>query len=131
MLDWGISLEESIHNKEDRVQEGPALDCSAVTGALGVFAWPEADVEYQLDQVGYMSGFGVGFGDRCSHDGVDNSEGDGLFLFDRRVLDAIGFNPTDEASVHSSVGLGVWRLSRVEEAIQDVGRRNCPPCLRK
>ena len=37
VLDWSIRWEESIPNKEDEVREGPELDYSAVTGALGVF----------------------------------------------------------------------------------------------
>ena len=78
-----------------------------------------------------MSGFGVGGGGCCCHDGVDNAEGDGLFSFERMVLDAIGFKLTGEASVQSGVGLGVCRISREGEAIQEVGHRNHPPCLRK
>ena len=79
-----------------------------------------------------MSFFGVvgGGGGRCSHDVVYNSEGGGLFSFDWRVLGALGFNMTGEDSVQSGVGLGVWRLSRVGEAIQEVGRQNHPPRLR-
>ena len=64
MFDWGISWEDLIPNEEDEVQEGPELDCSAVTGALGVFIQPEAEGEAQLDQVRFMSGFGVGGGGR-------------------------------------------------------------------
>ena len=41
-----------------------------------------------------------------------------------------GFKLTGETSIHSGVDLGVWRLSWVGEAIQEVGRRNFPPCLR-
>ena len=37
MFYWGISWEELITNEEDEVQEVSELDCSAVTGALGVF----------------------------------------------------------------------------------------------
>ena len=62
---------------------------------------------------------------------MDDAEWDGLFSFDRRVLQAIVFKLPGETSVQSGVGLGVRRLSWVEEAIQEVGRRNCPPCLRK
>ena len=46
-----------------------------VIGALGVFVQPEVDVESQLDQVGDMSGFGVGGGGHCGQNGVDNDEG--------------------------------------------------------
>ena len=78
IFDWGISWEESIPNGEEKVQEGPECACLAVTSALDVFTQPEAEVEAQLDQVGDMSGFGVGGGGRCSHDRVDNVEGDGI-----------------------------------------------------
>ena len=42
MSDWGVGWEESIPNEEDKVQEGPELDCLAVTGALDVFTRPGA-----------------------------------------------------------------------------------------
>ena len=93
------------------------MDCSEVTGALGVFARSEAEVESQLYQVGNMTGFGVGVDGCCVHDRLDNTKGGGLFLFGRRVLDAVGFKLKSEASVQSGVGLDVWRLSRVREAI--------------
>ena len=70
-----------------------------MTSALGVIAQPEAEVEAQLDQVGNMTGFGVGFGGHRSQFGLDNAKGGGLLLFDRKVLDAIYFKLTGEASV--------------------------------
>ena len=94
-------------NEEEEVQEGTELDCSAVTGALGVFTQPEAEVEAQLDQVGDMTGFGVGGGGCYVHDGMDNSKGGSFFSFDRRVLNVVGFKLIGEASVQSGVGLGV------------------------
>ena len=106
------------------------MNCSAVTSALGVFTQPEAEVEAQLDQVGYITFFGGGGGGRCGHDGMDNTEGGSILSFDRKVLDAIGFKLTGEASVQSGLGLGVWKFSRVGEAIQDVGHRNIPPLMR-
>ena len=105
------------------------MDCLAVTGALGIFTQPEAEVEAQLDQVGNYTGFGVEGDGRSVHDGVDNAEGDGLFLFDQRVLNAVGFK-TGEAYVQSDVSLGVWSLSEVGEAIQEVGHCNHPSRLR-
>ena len=51
-------------------------------------------------------------------------------MFDLRVLNTVGFKLVGEASVQFGVGLGVWRLSRVREAIQEVGRHNRPPRLR-
>ena len=45
MFDWSISWEESTPNEEDEVQEGPELDCSAVTGTLGVFTRSQAEVK--------------------------------------------------------------------------------------
>ena len=38
VLDWGVGWEESVPHEEDEVHEGPELDCSAVAGALGIFA---------------------------------------------------------------------------------------------
>ena len=75
IFDGGTIWEESIPNEEDEVQEGLELDCLVVIGALGVFVQPEVDVESQLDQVGDMSGFGVGGGGHCGQNGVDNDEG--------------------------------------------------------
>ena len=89
IFNWGVGWEESIPNEEDEFQEGPKLDCLAVTDALGVFARPEAEVKSQLDQVGDMMSFGVGGGGRCGHNGANNSERGGLFSFDQRVLDAV------------------------------------------
>ena len=113
MFNWGVRWEESIPNKEDEVQEGLELSSLAATSALGVFTRTEAEVEDQLYQVRDMTGFGVGGDGRCGHNGVDNAEGGGLFLFDQRVLDAVGFNLKGDASVQSGVSLGVWRISGV------------------
>ena len=77
--DWSIDWEESIPNEEDKVQEGTKLDCSVVAGVLGVFVRPGAEIEARLDQVGDLPGFGVGGDGRCSHDGVDNSEGEDFY----------------------------------------------------
>ena len=131
MFDWGAVWDESIPNKEDEVQEGTELGCLVVVGAFGKFKRPEEEVESQLEQVDKLSGFGFGDDGRYGHDGVDNAKGDGLLSFERMVLDAIGFKLTGEASVQSGVGLGVCRISREGEAIQEVGHRNHPPCLRK
>ena len=73
----GISWEELIPNKEDKVQEGMEVDCLMVTGSLGVFALSEAEVESHLEQVCDMTGFGGGGDGRCDHNGVDNAEGGG------------------------------------------------------
>ena len=64
VFNWVISWERSISNEEDENQEGPELECSTVTSALGVFTLPEAEVS-QLEQVGDMTGFGVGGGGSC------------------------------------------------------------------
>ena len=77
-----------------------------------------------------MTGFGIGGEGYCGNDGVDDAEWDGLFLFDWRVLQAVGFDIPGETSVQSGVGLIVGRLSWFGEAIQEVGCRNFPPCLR-
>ena len=64
------------------------------------------------------------------HDGVDNTEGDGFFLSDRRILDPVGFKLAREPHVQSAFGLGVCGLPGVWEASQEVGCRNRPPRLR-
>ena len=84
-----------------------------MAGALGVFTQPEAEVEAQCDQVGDLTGFGVVGCGHCSHDGVENAKGGGLFLFDSRVIYTVVFKLVGELSVQSGVGLGVWRLSWV------------------
>ena len=61
---------------------------------------------------------------------MNDTEGDGFFLSDRRVLNPVGFMLPGEPHVQSSVGLGVGGLPGVWEAIQEVGCRNHPPCLR-
>ena len=130
LLDGGVGWEESVPQEEDKVHEGPELDCSLVAGALGVFTQSEAEVEAQGDQVGDLPSFGIGGEGCCGDDGVDDAEWDGLFSFDRRVLQAVVFEPPVETSIQSSVGLGVERLSWVGETIQEVGCHNWPLCLR-
>ena len=127
MLDEGVRWEESVPHKEDEVHEGPELDCSPVAGVLYVFTRLEAKVESQADQVGDLTGFGIGGEGCCGDDGVDDAKWDGLLSFDRRVLQAVGFELPGETSVQSGVGLGVRRISWVGEAIQEVGCQNCPP----
>ena len=70
-----------------------------MTGALGVFTLPEAKGESQCDQVNDLTVFGVECDCRCGHDGVDNAKGRGLLLFDRRVLNAVGFKLTVDMSI--------------------------------
>ena len=130
VLDGGVGWEESVPHEEDEVHEGLELDCSVVASALGVFALSEAEVEAQGDQIGDLTGFGIGGEGCCGDDGVDDADRDGLFSFDQRVLQAVGFKLPGETSVQSGVGLGVGRLSWVGEAIQEVGHRNFPPYLR-
>ena len=60
VLDWGVGWEESVPHEEDEVHEGLELDCSVVASALGVFALSEAEVEAQGDQIGDLTGFGIG-----------------------------------------------------------------------
>ena len=74
--------------------------------------------------------FGVGGDGRCGHYGVDNVEGGSVFLFYRRELHGVGFKLAGEVSVQSSVCLGVWRLSGVWEANEEVGRCNLSTRLR-
>ena len=101
-----------------------------MAGVLGVFIRSEAELEAQGYQVGDLTGFGVRGEGCCGDDGVDDAEWDGHVLFDQRFLLAVGFELPGEMSVQSCVGLGIGRISWVREAIQEVGRRNCPPCLR-
>ena len=61
---------------------------------------------------------------------MDDTEGDGFFPSDRRVLDPVGFKLLGEPHIQSVVGLGVGGLPGVWEASQEVGCRNLPPCLR-
>ena len=61
---------------------------------------------------------------------MEDVECDSLFSFDWRVLKAVSFKLPGETSFRSGVGLGIGRFSWVGEAIQEVGRRNLPPCLR-
>ena len=61
---------------------------------------------------------------------MDDAKWDGLFSFDPRVLKAVCFKLPGETSVQSGVGLGVGGVSWVGEAIQEVGRRNFPQCLK-
>ena len=60
----------------------------------------------------------------------DNAEEDEFLSSDQRILDPVGFKLPGEMHVQSAVGLGVCWLSGLWEAIQEVGRRNRPPCLR-
>ena len=59
MFDWGVGWEEFVPYEEDKVHEGPELDCSAVVSKLGVFAQSKAEVEAQGDQIGNLRVFGV------------------------------------------------------------------------
>ena len=59
LLDGEVIWEEAVPHEEDKVHEGPELDCSMVAGALGVFTQSETEVEAQDDQVGNLTGFGV------------------------------------------------------------------------
>ena len=68
----------------------------------------------------------VGIDGLCGHNGVDNAKGGGLFSFEQRIFDAVGFKLTGEVSVQSGVGLGVWKIYGANEAIQEVGCRNRP-----
>ena len=62
---------------------------------------------------------------------MNDAEGGGFFSSDWKILDLVGFKLPGESHVQSAVGLGVGRLPGVWETIQEVGRCNQPPCLRK
>ena len=89
-----------------------------VASALGVFIQSEAEVEAQVDQIGNLTGFGVGREGGCGNNGMHDAKWYGLFLFDRRVLKAVGFKLLGKTSAQSGMGLGVERFSWVGKAIQ-------------
>ena len=91
ILDRGICREEIVPDEEHEFQEGSKLDCPDMACAIGVFAGPKAAVEPQLDQVGDIPGFGVrGVGCR-GHDGVDDTQGCGLFPLDWGIFNPLIF----------------------------------------
>ena len=61
---------------------------------------------------------------------VHNSQGDGIFSLDRRIFEPICLEFLCETLVKPSVCLGVRQFPGVRKTIQEVGRCNCPPCLR-
>ena len=95
-----------------------------VIGTIGVLAQPEGKVEAQLYQVGDVTSFGVGGGGRHGHNGLNDAKGGSLLSFDRKVFYTVGFKLMVEASTHSGVGLGFWRISCVGKSIQEVGCQN-------
>ena len=130
MLGGSVPGEEEPPNEEHEVHEGTDLDHPEVAGALRVFVGLEAEVEANGDQVVDVVGSGVGGGSCRGNDGVHDSQGGGLFLSDRGVFKTIGLELLREALVKPGVCLGVGRFSGVGQIIQEVGRRNRPPCLR-
>ena len=78
VLGWGIHVEKTFPNKEDKVQESLELECLAVACALNIFAGYELEVESQLDQVGDVVGLRVRGGNCRGHNGVNDSQG-GIF----------------------------------------------------
>ena len=129
LIAWGVCREEIVPNEETKSQEGLELECPAIACALGVFSGPKAEVEPQLDQVGDMPGFGVKGGGCRGHDGVEDAQGSGILPLDWGIFDLISLELSGEALFQADVSLGVGGVSRVGEAIQEVGRCNCPPCL--
>ena len=115
---------------EEEVPEGSELDRPAVAGALHVFTGSEVEVDANGDQVGNMVGSGVGGGSCLDDNGLDDPEGDCLFLLDRRIFETVGLGLPCEALVKPNVRLGVSRFSGAGKTIQEVGRCNRPPCLR-
>ena len=130
ILGRSIHREEEVPDEEHEIHEEPELDCPAVAGALRAFAGSQAEVQANGDQVGYVAGSGVGGGSFLVDDGLDDSEGDCLFLSDRGIFEAVALEFPCEALVEPSVCFGVSRFSGVRQTIQEVGRCNCPPCLR-
>ena len=55
---------------------------------------------------------------------IENTKGGGLLLLGSRILNAVRFKLSGEASVQSSVVLCVRRPSWVGEATKEMGQRN-------
>ena len=83
------------------------MDCLAVTGALGIFTQPEAEVEAQLDQVGNVPGLWVGGGGSCGHNGMEDTHGGGFYPIDWGIFYPINFELAGGALVQSDVSLVV------------------------
>ena len=102
-----------------------------MAGALRIFSGPEAEVEANGEQVGDVVGYGVGGGSCLVDDGVHDSQGGGRVLSDGGIFEPVGLELPREALVKPGVCLGVSRFSGVGQTMQEVGRCNRPPCLRK
>ena len=76
-----------------------------------------------------MSGLLVGGCIGGGHDRVNDTERDGFFSSDRRVLNLVGFKLPGDSHVQSFVGLGVGGLLGVWEASQEVGSLGGKQCL--
>ena len=87
----GVCGEEIAPDEEQKFQEGMELECFTMACALGVFTVPKTEVEPQLDQVGDMTGFGVGRGGCRCHDGVDDAQGSGILPLNWGIFDPISF----------------------------------------
>ena len=107
------------------------LDGYVMANALGLVSGPQAEVETQDDQVGDVSVFNIGGLSHCGHDGVVDTQRDGIFLFNRGIFDIIYFDLPGELLVQSDVSLGARGDSGVGESCQEVGHLNHPTCLIK
>ena len=129
-LDQGIERDDISSGEEHEFQQGIELDGSAMAGALGVLTGTQEEVETQDNQVDDVSVFLIGGVSRCGHDGVDDTQRYGLFLFNRGIFDPICFDLMGEPLVQSNMTLGLGGILGVGESFQELGRRGCPPCLR-
>ena len=109
----GRPPEDTDPNEEHEVQEGPEMDCLSVAYALGVFEGPEVEVEAQFDQVSNVVGLMIRGGGCHGYNGVNDSQGDGLFLIDWWILNPVGFELTGEALVDTGVRFGVRGFSGI------------------
>ena len=107
MICGGVPREEKVPDKEQTVYEGPELYHTEVVGALCIFAGPEAEIEANGEQVGDMVVFGVGGASCRGDDGVQNSQGGGLFPSDGVILKPVGLELSREALVEPGVCLRV------------------------
>ena len=91
VLDQGVGGDEVVPDEEHKFQEGPELDCPEVACALGISAGPEAEVEGQLYQVGYLPGLLVEGGGSRSHNELDDAQGGWIFTLGWGIFYPISF----------------------------------------
>ena len=84
-----------------------------MASALCVLTQPEAEVEYQLDQVGNVPGLWVGGGGSRSQDELDDAQGGEFFPLEWRIFNLISFELAGESLVQADMSLGVGGFSGI------------------